>query len=270
MKRCANCSFEMQDSASFCPRCGAFPAAAHVAAPAPAGPPPAASAIAHPATAPQAQPAESAPVRTSSLASASLVCGLLSILIFPLSVVAIALGIMAHRQIKISRESGDAMATAGIVLGSLVAAFFAILYSFFLLAFPDRIGFRNSNSYESTAIGSVRTISTAEVTYMASYPERGYSGSLLELGRCSNASNTASKSSACLIDRGLAGGLKDGYYFTYAPGLPNEQGIITSYTIRANPITPGRTGDRHFFSDETAVIRYSLSGPAGSQSPPLQ
>ena len=37
----------------------------------------------------------------------------------------------------------------------------------------------------------------------------------------------------------------------------------------ANPNSPGRTGDRSFFSDHTGVIRFEPSGVATGTSPPL-
>ncbi|UCF35478.1 MAG: type II secretion system protein [Acidobacteriota bacterium] len=37
----------------------------------------------------------------------------------------------------------------------------------------------------------------------------------------------------------------------------------------ANPVEPGRTGDRYFYLDGTGVIRESLDGPADESSNPL-
>jgi hypothetical protein len=46
-------------------------------------------------------------------------------------------------------------------------------------------------------------------------------------------------------------------------------GQISSYTLNANPLTPGTTGMMYFFSDETGVIRQNLSGPASSADSPV-
>ena len=76
---------------------------------------------------------------------------------------------------------------------------------------------------------------------------------------------------ACLLDpvlsnaTGAASG-KSGYYFTYTPlgGAP-----VSQYTILGTPVGVGVTGQRQFFTDESYVIRYSTTGPANVNSPPL-
>lgn len=62
---------------------------------------------------------------------------------------------------------------------------------------------------ESSAVGSLRTINTAQITYNSSYPTVGYAGTLSALGGTS--CTPPNSSSACLIDTLLAGGLKSGY-----------------------------------------------------------
>jgi prepilin-type N-terminal cleavage/methylation domain-containing protein len=103
---------------------------------------------------------------------------------------------------------------------------------------------------EASAIASVRIITTAQITFAATSGGGSYAAGLTELV------------SEDLIDSALGGGSKDGYLFTTV-------GSDTSFTVNADPITEGRTGTRHFFSDETGVIRYSASGQAGSASPVL-
>ena len=55
----------------------------------------------------------------------------------------------------------------------------------------------------------------------------------------------------------LASGTKQGYTFTYA--LVDSE----SFTLNADPTVTGKTGTRHFFSNETSVIRGNSSGTAG-------
>jgi type IV pilus assembly protein PilA len=110
---------------------------------------------------------------------------------------------------------------------------------------------------ESSAVGSLRTINTAEVTYNNTYPTTGYAAALTNLGgaaaACAGAA-FASAANACLIDNVLAGGTKSGYAFTAvgAGGPP-----ATTYASKATPITPGQTGQRYFCSDQSGVIYYS-------------
>jgi type IV pilus assembly protein PilA len=110
---------------------------------------------------------------------------------------------------------------------------------------------------ESSAVGSVRTINTGEVTYAAGCPNIGYSASLTEL-------NTGALCTAGLniIDNVLAGGIKSGYAFTYTPAAADASGLVNLYTISAIPSVYQTTGNRGFFSDQTGVVRYDLVGSA--------
>jgi type IV pilus assembly protein PilA len=130
---------------------------------------------------------------------------------------------------------------------------------------------------ESSSVGSLRTINTAEVTYAAVYPNTGYSADIPSLGggavACAGAGG-ATPASACLIDDVLATATAaatahSGYFFTYnlngAAG-----GINTAYTLQASPANAGTTGQRYFFTDQTGVIRYGLSGVADTTSSAIQ
>jgi prepilin-type N-terminal cleavage/methylation domain-containing protein len=119
---------------------------------------------------------------------------------------------------------------------------------------------------ESSAVGSIRTINTGEVTYAAGCPNVGYSATLLEL----NAGATCA-AGINIIDNVLATGTKSGYKFAYTAGAPDTSGVVSTYTLTAVPTTVGTTGQRGFFSDQTGVIRYSLDGSApGVASSALQ
>ncbi len=118
---------------------------------------------------------------------------------------------------------------------------------------------------ESSAVGSLRTINTGEVTYASSCPNVGYSATLVEL-------NTGALciGGQGIIDSVLAAGTKSGYAFTYAPAASG--GLNTTYTDQALPVTYQTTGQRSFFTDQTGVIRYALVGSAAPTvaSSPLQ
>ena len=109
---------------------------------------------------------------------------------------------------------------------------------------------------ESSAVGSLRTINTGEVTYAAGCPNVGYSASLAEL-------NTGAVCAAGLniIDSVLSSGTKSGYTFTYN-SVADATGLKNTYTINAVPGVIGTTGQRGFYSDQTGVIRYTLDGSA--------
>ena len=114
---------------------------------------------------------------------------------------------------------------------------------------------------ESSAVGSLRTVNTAQITFNSSYPTVGYAGSLTALG--GTTCNPPSPTSACLIDTVLAGGTKSGYTFTLAgaSGTPNA-----SYQLVATPILWDVSGTRYFCSFQDAVVRYSLNAIATCDS----
>jgi type IV pilus assembly protein PilA len=123
---------------------------------------------------------------------------------------------------------------------------------------------------ESSAVGSMRTINTAEVSYVTAYPNQGFSVDLPSLGGVAPCA-VATTAGACLIDNTLAlataaGTAKSGYYFQYASaGAPPN-----TYTINGLPSLAGSTGQRGFFTDQTGVIRYAITGAATVASSPIQ
>lgn len=72
-----------------------------------------------------------------------------------------------------------------------------------------------------------------------------------------------------LIDAVLASGTKSGYTFTYSTGSIDTIGNILTYTLTATPTGIGITGQRHFFTDQSGVIRANLTGTASVNSMPL-
>jgi hypothetical protein len=117
---------------------------------------------------------------------------------------------------------------------------------------------RNSTTIrqnESSTVGSVRSINTAEISYNAAYPSVGFGTSLANLGSPVGTC-TPTTTHGCFIDNVLSSGTKSGYTFTLAAtGGPPQ----TGYQVAANPVTNNQTGVRSFCSYEDAVIRYSTS-----------
>ena len=111
---------------------------------------------------------------------------------------------------------------------------------------------------ESSAVGSVRTIGTAEVTYSSSWGS-GYAASLANLG--GGPGCVASQATACLIDDllSVAPFTKSGYVFTAVGTLP-VNGINNGFEITAVPAVFQTTGVRAFCDDQTGVIRFDASG----------
>ena len=101
---------------------------------------------------------------------------------------------------------------------------------------------------ESSAIATVGEIVVAQFNYSATDGEGNYAKNFPELIE------------AGLIASELATGMQNGYQF--ATSVEGE-----TFTVHADPILPGETGTRHFFADESGVIRWSMEGPATIFSP---
>jgi len=118
------------------------------------------------------------------------------------------------------------------------------------------------NANEASAVASIRTINTVEVSYQATYG--GYAETLANLGGADPC--TKSAETACLLDQSLAGGVKSGYRFAAVGGNPSGR-ENTSYVVGAAPETYDHTGKRRFCSTDKSVIRADLNA-GGSAVPP--
>jgi prepilin-type N-terminal cleavage/methylation domain-containing protein len=138
----------------------------------------------------------------------------------------------------------------------------AIILIIAAIAIPNLLRSRMAAN-EASAVGSLRTINTASVTYSSTYPSSGYPGNLKNLGT----SGAATSASADLVDSVLASGTKSGYTFVFT-GDGNTPS--TGYSIVAKPVSQGTSGQRGFFTDQSGVIRWDPAGAAASSSSPLQ
>jgi prepilin-type N-terminal cleavage/methylation domain-containing protein len=118
---------------------------------------------------------------------------------------------------------------------------------------------------EAAAVSNLRNITTAQVVYTSTY-NIGYAGTLVNLG---GNGVTVDQNNAGLIDDVLANGLKSGYVFSYAVTATDSLGNATAYSINADAQSPGFTGQRHFYTDQTNVIRENNTAAAGPTDPPL-
>jgi type IV pilus assembly protein PilA len=140
----------------------------------------------------------------------------------------------------------------------------AIILIIAAIAIPNLLRARIAAN-ESSAVSSLRTINTAEVSYTTAYPNVGYSALLADLGpgagtTCAGTGPTTT--AACLIDNVLAAGAKSGYSFTYTPakGAGAAAALNVTYETDGTPQAFNQTGVRGFCSIEDAVIRWEASG----------
>lgn len=167
------------------------------------------------------------------------------------------------RIIKLQKYKGFSLIELLIVV--------AIILIIAAIAIPNLLRARIAAN-ESSAVGSVRTVNSAEVAYSSAYPTVGFATSLTNLAGSCTGATVPTSSSACLIDAVLAGQSKSGYSFTLGNGgsTSTPQGV---YEIDAKPITVNQTGVRYFCSSADAVVRYgssAFSSNCQSTGTPLQ
>ena len=128
---------------------------------------------------------------------------------------------------------------------------------------------------DASACATLRTLNAAEDTYASTY-HAGFSDSLRQLGGAAEG-NKPNKMAADLVDPILSGNgpggtattfTKNGFSFRYSPG-PSTSGKIGAYTITADPIARGSSGQRSFFTDKTGVIRANATDGAHAGDDPI-
>jgi len=201
----------------------------------------------------------------------------------PASIAAIILGHISLSEIRRSagRIGGRGIAITGLVLGYLGLAIIPVMIVA-AIAIPNLLHARIAAN-EASAVGSLRSVNTAAITYAARF-ENGFPSSLDVLGGGTASDSTCNH--AAMLDPSLVSGRKFGYIFTYTPQFPDgatapvispkaaaqgcTAGGASGYTVTADPMQFGKSGRRSFYTDQSGVIRFSGNGEsATANSPPL-
>ncbi len=125
----------------------------------------------------------------------------------------------------------------------------AIILIIAAIAIPNLLKSRIAAN-EASAVGSIRTIATSEISYSTSYPQTGFT-SMANLGGTQ------------LIDAGLAAGSKSGYNFVVTLTNDGTSGAAnTAFVGGAGPQAPGSSGVRGFCTDASGILRYEAAGTA--------
>jgi hypothetical protein len=148
----------------------------------------------------------------------------------------------------IRETSGSSTVDVGV--GLIVAA----------VAIPNLLRSRIAAN-EASAVGSVRTLNTAQVTYEVTYPKRGYAPNLASLGPDPSGRNSASPEHADLIDSNLGNEsctgdtwcTKSGFHFRVTTIC--KQHLCDDYVTVATPVESS-TGTRSFCSTSDGIIRF--------------
>ena len=148
----------------------------------------------------------------------------------------------------------------------------AIILIIAAIAIPNLLRSRIAAN-EASATASLRTLNTAEVTYASTY-NSGFTSTLAQLAT-PGAGVQPTWSAADLVDPILAGTqsastntfTKNGFLFTYAGA--GTYPTIATYSVHADPLARGSSGQRSFFSDQSAVVRSNATAQAASTDNPI-
>ncbi|MFZ0731986.1 MAG: DUF4190 domain-containing protein [Candidatus Sulfotelmatobacter sp.] len=226
---CMGCGNHLSPEDKFCRVCGR-PASSETAAEA---------ATTLPAT----------PGETSGKAIVSLISGLF-FFVFPLAILAIIFGHLSLSEIRKSagRLKGEGVAIAGLVLGYAGLAAIPVILIVAAIAIPNLLRARIAAN-EASAVGGIRILNTAEVTYAESHPNDGFTCSLPTLAE------------AGLFSGPLAKGQKNGYAFELSGCTPEDGNAANRhYQVVAYPLRQNQTGIRAFCSDESMVVKVNPEG----------
>jgi type IV pilus assembly protein PilA len=140
----------------------------------------------------------------------------------------------------------------------------AIILIIAAIAIPNLLRSRIAAN-ESSAVGSLRSINTAEVTYSSTYPARGFAETLTKLGPPApgvQPDSTASGTLDAVVGCPAATCAKSGYNLGISAvvGGPAPNPPSTVYATQAVPLTLGQSGQRSFCSSSDGVIHFDPTG----------
>jgi type IV pilus assembly protein PilA len=150
----------------------------------------------------------------------------------------------------------------------------AIILIIAAIAIPNLIRSKMAAN-EASAVATLRSINTAQVVYSSTYNVANtFAATLSALSDGGTAANCTpgaappTSANACLIDAAVstvatsAAG-KSGYILTYTPPT------ATGYALNNDPVTAGSSGVRHFYTDQTLVIRQNSTAAATAGDNPI-
>lgn len=139
---------------------------------------------------------------------------------------------------------------AGFTLVELLIVI-SIVVILMLVLIPQLTSARIAGN-ETAARADLKNITSAELAYSTSFPEKGFT--------CSFADLTSGQSA--FLDKSLAGGVQAGYVFTFS-NCTQKGGTVSYYQVLAQPQVVGKTGRASFCTDVNGSV---TSDPTGGSN----
>ncbi len=136
------------------------------------------------------------------------------------------------------------------------------------IAIPNLLRSRMAAN-EAAAVGRIRTVNVAQITYAATYPQRGYAPDLATLGPDPREAGAESADHANLIDASLgnasctAGTWCTTSGFRFSLTAVCKQQLCKEFVVVGTPVA-SNTGVRSFCSTSDGVIRLKMGPPLTS------
>lgn len=136
----------------------------------------------------------------------------------------------------------------------------AIILIIAAIAIPNLLRARMSAN-EASAVGSLKSINSAQITYSVMFPTVGYADSLGKLGQSANPLDPPTPAKAQILDWLLGcdapSCTRSGYTFTI---IPLGAAPISNYSALATPLVGGQTGVRGFCTSQLSEIKVDPAG----------
>jgi type IV pilus assembly protein PilA len=131
----------------------------------------------------------------------------------------------------------------------------AIILIIAAIAIPNLLRARIAAN-QSSAAAAIRTITTAEISYLSNFPTIGYAVQIQDLGK--TAPCVPAPTHACLLDNNLANAIPgtpghSGYQFL-ATGI-SAGGTNSDFVAGATPLSADKTGDQDFCTVTDGALR---------------